>query len=138
MGSWLIAHSTPAPGFGVEIYPNAGFALTRLPHLEVVISSTTIFPGSATATIAGTPLSLDPSGTPFQGTTSLVRSGQVSRVKGASYILRLASGSGFRDVFLNLLDVKRKIFLDQSGLDQLSFNLIGIFICTCTYVNEIR
>lgn len=79
VGSWLIAHSTPASGFGVEIYSNAEFTPTRLLHLEVaVISGTTISPDSATtATISGTtPMSLldDPSGGTllnfFQGTTT--------------------------------------------------------------------
>lgn len=94
VGSWLIAHPTPAPGSGLEIYSNAGFTpLTRLPHLEiVVISGTTIF--------SGTSMTLDPSGNLFQGTTSVVYnssstssnsslggffSGQGSRVKEAPY-----------------------------------------------------
>lgn len=72
VGSWLIAHSTLAPDSGVEIYSNAGFTLTSLPHLEVVTSGTTTLPGRARATISGTPMSLDPSGTLFPGTTSVV------------------------------------------------------------------
>lgn len=44
----------------------------RLPSRGVVISGTTILPGGATATIFGTPIRLDPSGTLFLGTTSVV------------------------------------------------------------------
>lgn len=72
VGSSLIALPTPAPGSGGEVFSAAGFTVTRLPSGGVAISGTTILPGGATATISGTPIRLDPSGTLFLGTTSVV------------------------------------------------------------------
>lgn len=121
VGSWLIAHSTSTPDSEeLEIYSNGGGfrPLTRLPHLEIVIGSTTIFRGRATANtiISGTPMSSNPSETLSQaGGTSIVFnssptgsnsslagvffSGQGSRLKGAPYRCLVGVVSGMYFLF---------------------------------------
>lgn len=93
-GSWLIAHYTPAPGSGVDIYSTAGFTLTSLPYLEVVTTGTTILPGGVTATISGTPISLDPSGALFQGTPSVVFYSSPTGSNSSVAVLFLGQASG--------------------------------------------
>lgn len=92
-GSWLIAHSTPAPGSGVEIYSTARFPPTHLPHLELVTSGITILPGGAKATISGTPMSLDPSGTLSPGTTSVAFYSSPTGSNSSVLVLFLGQGS---------------------------------------------
>lgn len=93
VGSWLIAHSTQAPGSGVEIYSTARFPPSRLPHLELVISGITILPSGATATISGTPMSLDPSETLFEGTTSVAFYSSPTGSNSSVVVLFLGQGS---------------------------------------------